>query len=149
MIELTVVDIVPEARHSDTVYTQTVACRLKDGQEISVFDSTPPVVSEEIVGSTIRAILLGRSNRTTVIDAEKSGFEEIPEGDHRYWGEVLDIATVGSAEIEAVEVNVGKGTIFIEPDPELEELLQTGTVSPGSWLSIETYRTDIVDFEEV
>jgi len=147
MIDLTVTEIVPEAEYSGTTYTQTVLCRLPDGNTLSVFDTTPLVVSQDAVQQEIRATLLGRSYQGTVTEAEPRHIEPLGDDEYRYEGEVRGVCTVGKAEITAICLDVGIGSVHIQPDPDIEELLEAGEIRPGTDLSVDTYMTDIVDYD--
>lgn len=148
MIECRIVDVIPEAQHGGTVYTQTVVCELPDGRRLLVFDSTPTILSETLVDEDVTVDVLGRPSEAQVVPTTDERIE-ITENEHIYTGRISEVEAVGRAEIEAIEIDVGVGTIHVESNDQLLESIEESELVPGTYISCTCFRTDVVGYEPI
>lgn len=146
MIECVIKKIIPEAQYGGTTYTQTAICQLQNGQEITVFDTTVPILNSEITGSPAMIELLGLVTEYE-LGEQTAGIKELNEGEYEYSGEIIETATVGESCTETVCIDIGIGTIHIERDA-LEHSIGDFDSIIGNSISVRTYRTDIVAYHE-
>ncbi|WP_255192074.1 hypothetical protein [Natronobeatus ordinarius] len=142
-----IVAVNPDAQYSGTTYTQTVCCQVENGTEISVFDSTPPIVDDAMRGNRIDAMLLARARDITISSEVSRTINPGNGTDCVYVGEVVGVASVGTSQIQALEVNVDIGTVYVEPDADFVDTVGAVESTIGELVTVDAYRTDIVDFD--
>lgn len=136
-----------------TIYEQTVRIRLDDGEYIQLFDGTSAVDSK----------LLGEHVKTTSLILPRAGIEtknSTGPGIHSIEDAPSDWAYEFCGEVVAVDpadewfadsrqglviLDIGVGTVLIDPNEGICDQIQEGSVSIGDQVCVEALRTDIIE----
>lgn len=148
-IVATVRAVEPEAQHGGSVYTRTVTLDI-DGEPIDTFESKSYVTDEDI-GAEVDAILRGSVTSVADLSPQTLGIQhpgDLPSGASKWrvlvTGEIISIETGGESEMPELLLGVGSGTIRIEPNEELSDLISSGSLEAGEVIDIVCSRIDIV-----
>lgn len=143
MIKCKIIDIIPEAQYQGTIYTQTILCELVNGKKISVFDSAAPIITNDMIGKQFNLELLTNVSDFVLGPVDTKGVTCLGGDNLEYRGDIIEMDFVGDAAYETFRIDIGIGTIhFLKGDLDNNEHDQY----IGKSITLQTYRTDVLDF---
>lgn len=149
MISDKTIDVETDAEYDGVVYDRYLFVEFHSGLTVKLFDNIVTDVSEDDVGSVVELELVAHTDSVSKIDEASHGIDAEDGTEVTYTGRIQEVNiedrwhTVRGYD-DLYCLDVGEGTMFINPHNEFKEMMTNGDISVGETVSLGTYRTDVL-----